>query len=912
MSYSANDFLVPITVGTQPQTANLSIFDINYRSLSGYIANVANMVLESNTGSGGSPFAYNQANAAYAQANAAYNYANTIPVVNVSFAYNQANAAYDAANTADTTAQNAYEQANAAYEAANTGGGSANLGDIVISNTTITTLSENLPISITVVKPVPENYWVSRYGDISSDQNDDYGEGVVSDSNNNIYIIGGDGNNGQISFLVKYSPSGNIVWQKTFALENFYKSGEALCVDSQDNIYAVISDRDSSYYTYLVKVDSDGNLIWQKEIQGGDSSSSPGSVIADSNNDVYLSLRIGGVCTIIKFNSDGDVLWKIQNASTSYVFGIGVDNLNNVYCGYPVAKYDASGNVIHEITIDSGAYSTSTIVDPDGNQYVLYNYNAIQKIGADGSSVWMSDLSFGGTSFYGLTYNQNTNSVLICGNTYSAYQSRYGALVIVSLDASTGQLNWSNSLDTPDYENVWYWWSKGFISSNENVFSVTGYSYYEGTNNSDVITLTAPLDGTGLSNSNAFVYYAVSGTSNVSVGQVTTNTSVTVTESDVVIIDSNLVISDNEYEDTKYNLVSGGPQNFNFNIDGGFVFPDNTVQTTAYTDNVANKINSAYNKANTAYSQANNAYSQANSAYNLASSIGSDPVFNTISANDVFGKTILDKTSLRFYGKVGLSDDIDANLSGTIQLSYSDVNLFSNTGRILLTSNNSNNSSLWIFGDSGIFTIPSRFEDGTVDVSNRGGSMWGRSSVPIENVEYAVIPRSVVISPDYEIFEYSLYSMLSIRETYSGGIYGYTSGHICLYEGSSYGGGIILGQDGNSQILVMGSNNSIRGSSNSQPHDIQIQTIESGNVIIRTGGNGFGYSGNTLTFTANGSLVFSDNTSQNTAYTASFENRTPSNSSDVGTKGDIVYDSSYVYICVASNTWIRAIIAGGW
>lgn len=34
--------------------------------------------------------------------------------------------------------------------------------------------------------------------------------------------------------------------------------------------------------------------------------------------------------------------------------------------------------------------------------------------------------------------------------------------------------------------------------------------------------------------------------------------------------------------------------------------------------------------------------------------------------------------------------------------------------------------------------------------------------------------------------------------------------------------------------------------------------------------------------------------------------KTPSSSSDVGTTGTILWDSSYIYVCVATNTWKRA------
>ena len=37
----------------------------------------------------------------------------------------------------------------------------------------------------------------------------------------------------------------------------------------------------------------------------------------------------------------------------------------------------------------------------------------------------------------------------------------------------------------------------------------------------------------------------------------------------------------------------------------------------------------------------------------------------------------------------------------------------------------------------------------------------------------------------------------------------------------------------------------------------------------------------------------------------------PATASAAGTPGQMAYNSSYLYICVATNTWVRASLAGG-
>ena len=70
-----------------------------------------------------------------------------------------------------------------------------------------------------------------------------------------------------------------------------------------------------------------------------------------------------------------------------------------------------------------------------------------------------------------------------------------------------------------------------------------------------------------------------------------------------------------------------------------------------------------------------------------------------------------------------------------------------------------------------------------------------------------------------------------------------------------------------------------------------ISKISGSNVIVTTSNS----------TTISGSII-------GTGSIASISTSVPSSDSDTGTKGDIAYDSSYVYICVDTNTWIRSSI----
>lgn len=75
----------------------------------------------------------------------------------------------------------------------------------------------------------------------------------------------------------------------------------------------------------------------------------------------------------------------------------------------------------------------------------------------------------------------------------------------------------------------------------------------------------------------------------------------------------------------------------------------------------------------------------------------------------------------------------------------------------------------------------------------------------------------------------------------------------------------------------------------------------------------------TTTLSANDRVVVLTNTNSTavlkTITSANFKllsNTTPASSTANGTPGQMAYDSSYVYVCVANNTWGRASLTLGW
>lgn len=73
-----------------------------------------------------------------------------------------------------------------------------------------------------------------------------------------------------------------------------------------------------------------------------------------------------------------------------------------------------------------------------------------------------------------------------------------------------------------------------------------------------------------------------------------------------------------------------------------------------------------------------------------------------------------------------------------------------------------------------------------------------------------------------------------------------------------------------------------------------------------------GFAGNLLDLQLNATSklkIDKDGKLTSTATTINIATKTPSSASDTGTTGDVAWDSSYIYVCVATNTWKRVAIS---
>ncbi len=241
----------------------------------------------------------------------------------------------------------------------------------------------------------------------------DASSGVSADGLGNVYICGEtdgalDGSNagGLDAFVAKYDEGGNLLWTRQLGTY-WWDTSSGVSADGLGNVYISgftkgdLEGRGAGLEdAFVSKYDGDGNLLWTRQPGTWDIDKSDG-VSADGLGNVYITgytradlagPHVGSRdAFLIKYDSDGDVLWSEQLGTlfADRSFGVSADGLGNVYiCGETqgdlgdgewsifddafVAKYDEAGNLLWTQELGTPDWDSSFAVSADGlgNVYI--------------------------------------------------------------------------------------------------------------------------------------------------------------------------------------------------------------------------------------------------------------------------------------------------------------------------------------------------------------------------------------------------------------------------------------------------------------------------------------------------------------------------------------------------------------
>ena len=290
--------------------------------------------------------------------------------------------------------------------------------------------------------------WVKYYnspGDLTDIPRD-----VAVDAAGYIYISGSSGLYPSLDYtLIKYSPSGEIVWVRQYAPNNNYNRCFAMTLDNDGNIYLTGEsyhlDNNTDSEIATIKFDSSGAQLWV-QIYNSPANDVGEKIGVDENNNIYVGGRTFE-SVLIKYNSSGVEQWvqptdgyirdmAIDNGGKIYIAGSTIINNNVVQV---VRNYNTDGLLVWEQYPFGASESNEPLsikVDADVNVYVMGRYDnkyATAKYNANGVEQW--------TQFYGQQTTEtipfdmaldNNGNCYITGyerpstNSYAATTIKYG------------------------------------------------------------------------------------------------------------------------------------------------------------------------------------------------------------------------------------------------------------------------------------------------------------------------------------------------------------------------------------------------------------------------------------------------------------------------------------------------------
>ena len=306
------------------------------------------------------------------------------------------------------------------------------------------------------------------------------GRSVAVAPDGSVYVCGYTNSVGageQDFFLVKFSNSGTVQWQRTLGGSGD-DYGWSVAVASDGSVYVcgyTNSTGAGNNDFLLAKFSSSGTVQWQRTLGGsGDDCGKSVAVAPDGSVYVCGYTRSAGAgeedLLLAKFSSSGTVQWQKTFGSQYGDEGrsVVVAPDGSVYvCGstygdsdFLFAKFSSSGTVQWEKALGRGNYTYefgySVAVAPDGSVYVCGTSTHdmdlfLAKFSSSGTMQWQTALD-GGHSDKGYSVAVAPDgSVYVCGYTYPPNGDR-GYVLLFAKFSSSGTVQWQKTIDSWSYD----------------------------------------------------------------------------------------------------------------------------------------------------------------------------------------------------------------------------------------------------------------------------------------------------------------------------------------------------------------------------------------------------------------------------------------------------------------------------
>jgi len=393
-------------------------------------------------------------------------------------------------NTSNTYYETNQELAQNAFNKANT----ASLGNILFDTEL---MYSNTQVQIGTDKNDHRALGI-LFGQIDTQANNAYGNGVAFDSANN--IVAAMTTQNEVTGLpqatvIKYDPYGSIYWRKSVPAANVGGTlvasfGESVTVDGNNNIY-LLTNIPSDRSTRVTKFNYLGQNVWNTLIT--DSIGSKDICVDDEDFPYYTGehnlitgLDITGELYFTFYNSgnaaNGSVIIALPNRG-----GLLVGSANG-----QVHKFDTEGVYIRTSNVNK--YGNTIIglsYDSSNNWYAATNTN-IYMFRANNQLVWEKEIT--GVTSPKINWIKYSNNYLYVNGTTTDPNSKTGFINYKVL-AANGYLAWANSLQVPGAGQSNRLGHRQMDVKGDFIVG-TGYANPNGSSKTIAITYQLPINGT--------------------------------------------------------------------------------------------------------------------------------------------------------------------------------------------------------------------------------------------------------------------------------------------------------------------------------------------------------------------------------------------------------------------------------
>lgn len=224
---------------------------------------------------------------------------------------------------------------------------------------------------------------------------DEFASDVTVAPDGSVYISGSHADGS--AMLVKFAPDGTLVWQRAWSSQSAFGTGVAVAPDGSVYLAGGVNGIGAGHSdSMLVKFTPDGDMVWDRT-WGGPINERGSAVAVAPDGSVYLAgdgnSFFANDANLLKFSPDGTLLWErdwrngtIQELSFALGVAVGADGSVYLTGGADnppqspdafLLKLDQDGALIWQSMwgTDFGDIAADVALAPDGHIYITGNTN---------------------------------------------------------------------------------------------------------------------------------------------------------------------------------------------------------------------------------------------------------------------------------------------------------------------------------------------------------------------------------------------------------------------------------------------------------------------------------------------------------------------------------------------------------